>query len=107
VVQEVSEVPESNMTRSKSHRGDEDLKGMLREARSQIKALKRRLRQLEKNKHLWEENKLDDSEPEEFQEVKLSNCPDCKKGFLKNTDLNIKILITCTLCDYRKITNKI
>lgn len=93
------------MTRSKSSKPDEDLRGRLRELEKLNKALKRRLRSLEKNKHLWQENNLDEQELE-IPEAKEIKCKSCFSGTLIITDLGIKILHTCSNCGYRKIIKK-
>jgi ribosomal protein S27AE len=89
------------MARSKSHRDDEDLRGMLRQAKVEIKALKRRLRQLEKNKHIWEQYNLDSIDREEIEETKPTKCPECGDGTLIYVDLGIKHLMSCSNCKYR------
>ncbi len=89
------------MTKSRSHKDDEDLRGIIRELRSQNKALKRRLRDLEKSKHIYKELKLSEEEMEELVEEKKSSCPECGEGNLVYVDLGIKHLMSCDMCKYR------
>lgn len=89
------------MAKSRTHKDDEDLRGELREANKIIKALKKRLRQLERSKHMWEDNNLDDNEPV-VEEKRPDSCPHCKTGTLMSVDLGIKHLWTCDSCEYRK-----
>lgn len=95
------------MAKSKSHKEDEDLKGIIREKDRIIKALQKHVRKLEKEKHMWEKTKDDDDYyVVEKEEVKGTSCPKCKKGSLAFTDLGIKILKSCVTCGFRKTENK-
>ncbi len=89
------------MARSKSYRNEEDLKGLLRQLKAENKSLKRRLRQLEKNKHIWEEYLLEDEDQEVKKDTKEQRCPECGEGILSYVDLGIKHLMCCNQCKYR------
>lgn len=98
------------MSKSKSHRDDEDLKGLIREKDKLIKSLRKHIKKLEKERHSWEKTKLDD-EVDEMMEPRthnafVVNCHSCKRGELKTTDLGIKMLTSCSTCGYRKIAAK-
>ena len=94
------------MAKSKTHKDDEELKGKMRDLEKQNKALRKRLRQLEKNKHIWEENNLDETDPSfVIKPIETAVCPQCSKSLL-SFDLGIKILWSCTNCSYRKTQSK-
>lgn len=89
------------MARSKSHKDDENLRGEIRELKAQNKALKKRLRQLEKNKHIWEEYLVEEEDRSERKQNKQDMCPECGDGTLVYVDLGIKHLFSCSVCTYR------
>jgi hypothetical protein len=63
---------------SKDKNEVEHLKGELREANKVIKALKKRLKQLEKSKHIWQQYNLDSDEQETTEtaeEIMTNSCP--------------------------------
>lgn len=91
--------------KSKSHKEDEDFRGRIRELEKENRALRRRLKTLERNRRIWEQFNLDSDEnlPKE-EEFKLTpSCPSCKHGTLMLLDLGIKQLWTCSSCTFRKI----
>lgn len=98
------------MTRSKTYKKDEDLLGQIRELTKLNKSLRKRLRQLEKNKHIYNDLKLDYDElitdEDKGKESLVIKCPKCHIGHLQSTDLGIKLLTTCNSCLYRKTTLK-
>lgn len=98
------------MAKSKSHKEDEDLKGIIREKDRIIKALQKHVRKLEKEKHMWERTKDDDDEYYVVEKEEVNHkitCPKCKTGSIVASDMGIKILKTCSdLCGWRKTENK-
>ena len=95
------------MARKRTHKTDEDLRGTIRELTAENKALRRKLRQLEKSKHLWNLYSLEAEDKEETIEIKEIVCPECKAGVLVYVDLGIKELMSCSNCKYRtKAKNK-
>lgn len=96
------------MTRSKDHKDEENLRGQLREKDKIIRALKKHIRRLEKEKRQdqrEQEEREDDYVVEEPIPL-LPTCPKCKRGAIAFTDLGIKILKSCVQCGYRKIEEK-
>lgn len=95
--------------RAKSHKKDEDLRGELREIKKENSALRKRLKQLEKNRLVWEQYNLDadeESEQESTIKNKEVSCPSCQHGTLLSIDLGIRWLYTCSTCTFRKVTLK-
>lgn len=95
------------MAKSKSHKSDEELLGQIRELIKLNKSLRKRLRQLEKNKHIYNDLKLDYDELIEANNKQENirgpiKCPKCLIGHLNSTDLGIRMLIICNSCLYRK-----
>lgn len=92
------------MARTKSHKEDEDLKGIIRELRKENAALRRRLKKLERNRQIWEQYNLDADEMEIQEDIvpKETKCDACKEGTLMAIDLGLKYLTTCSNCKFRK-----
>lgn len=95
------------MSRSRKHNIDEleQLRAENRELKSQLKSLQRQLKKL--NKELRTEFDID----ELVEEITESNtpknkCSKCDKGKLVSTELGPRMIETCTLCDYRKVTKR-
>ena len=96
------------MAKSRSHRDEEDLKGRLREIEKENKALRKRLRKLERSRHIWQQYNLDADENHVPEEIKSEGpkCPSCEHGTLMLIDLGIKDLWSCSTCLYRKVALK-
>lgn len=86
-----------------THSEIEFYKGKVKELEKLNKALRRRLRQLEKRSHQYE-NIPDESE-EIIQIIETDMCPNCGKSKLGILDLNIRKFNVCTLCGFRKVIN--
>jgi len=81
------------MGRKRERNSDEYLKGKIRSLESEVRRLQKQLRQAEKSfQYLVEDD--------EIEEIK-NMCSDCGKGDLIYTDLKIKTLITCSICEFR------
>lgn len=89
------------MAKSREGKDDEFYKGELRKLRAENRSLKKRLHQLERSKHVYEDSLLNEDDPNEVQSQE-PKCPDCFKGNLVNTDMGPGTLISCTNCIYRK-----
>lgn len=72
------------------------------ELRSLVKSLRKRLKQLEKSKHIYLDKKEDEHVEQEIEQEEINKCPECYQGFIQTVDLGIRILHSCTLCDWRK-----
>ncbi len=73
-------------------------RGKLREVEAENRRLRKQLRSAEKSfEYLVEADSFENTEYD-------AKCPNCGKGELKFTDLKIKTLTTCSICDYRKTT---
>ena len=83
------------MTRSKTHKSDEDLLGTIRNQKAEIKRLKRKIKELEKDVLLKEDNKEDEQDEEQI-------CDNCGKGILTIIDIGIRRYSVCGLCKTRE-----
>lgn len=77
----------------------EYLRGQLKKLESENRQLKKRVKQLDRKAHFYED--LVDEGVEEI-EFKSERCPQCKEGVLFLLDLKHVKFHTCTECDYRK-----
>lgn len=87
---------------------DEYYRGKVRELEKENRALRKRLKQLEKNHHIYEDLKLND-EPEEIEirKPKKILCPSCNEGELfVAMSFDDKDIIGCTSCHYKKSIKK-
>lgn len=88
-------------TKSKTHSEVQHLQGRIRSLQKENRALKQKLKQLEK----WE-HALQGINPDETVEIPTKeiekNCPNCNSGHLQEMDFNFITLITCTVCDYNE-----
>lgn len=88
------------MPKKKEKDGVEYYKGKFREADKEVRNLRKRLKQLERSKHIYEsfieEPKL------EIEEDKPRKCPECAKGDLEEFDIVGRIFERCKICEYRK-----
>jgi ribosomal protein L44E len=76
----------------------EHLKGQLKERDKLVRQLRRRVRELGKKSHFYE-----DVVDEVVEEVEMrQSCPSCKKGDLHEMDFKYVILIKCNQCNYEK-----
>lgn len=87
------------MSKSKESKDEEYHKGIIRGLKKQLIKLqqenKRLLRELG-----YGQNKTE--KPRRTKEIE-DECQSCGKGLIKVSDLGIRKIISCTLCDYRKI----
>mgnify|MGYP003432054027 CR=1 FL=1 len=92
------------VSKQKSHKADEDLRGQVRQLKSVIRNLQKRLRQYEKLDH-YLEDAIEIVESEKAKEVEKEHvadkCPDCKKGDLRVLDLGRVAYLACDTCSYR------
>lgn len=73
--------------------------------RGEVKRLKKLVRQLQKSAHVYNNIKdLVEDPPDQEDDEKLI-CNECGKGEIKILDLGNKQVITCTICDHRKVLN--
>jgi predicted nucleic acid-binding Zn ribbon protein len=88
------------LPKKRDKNGEEFYRGKLREAQKQIRNLQRKVRELEKSQHMYEEI-LFDEEPEEQPKT----CPECGKGHLTTVDIVGRVFDKCDVCGYRKKIN--
>jgi hypothetical protein len=93
------------LARQKDKSETEHLRGELKEAQKIIKVLKKRLRTLEKSKHVWDQYNLDADENSapDFTDIKTTPCPDCHTGTVLKIDLGIKVIESCSICQWRRV----
>lgn len=84
------------MTRSRTHKADEDLLGIIRQQKAEIRNLKKRIRRLEKDL-LVNEHEDDESDAIEYE-----MCDKCGKGVIQILDLGIKQYAVCPICKDRQ-----
>jgi len=85
------------MGRKRDRNSDEWFRGRIRELQAEVRRLQKQLRSAEKSFEYLVEDDQDDEK---------DICENCGKGEIKVTDLKIKNLITCSICDFRKVENK-
>lgn len=91
------------MAKSREGKDIEFYRGEVRRLKSENRNLKKRLKQLEKSRHIYKELKLnEDEEPEYLPDIEVTLCQSCYKGNLVSTDLAHGVLITCSSCEFRK-----
>ena len=88
-------------TRQKTHNEIEHLQGEIRKLKSQNRFLKKRIKELEKWQHLYEDNFLETNEPEIII-PEVDTCPKCKDGAMEYKDFIHLQLMVCNVCDYRE-----
>lgn len=91
------------MAKSRHGKDEEFHRGIIRELRKEVKNLKQRIRQLERQQNNYY---TPQQEKEEIVE-KLPKCPGCGKGFLKEIEIVNRVFSVCNLCDYRSKTLKV
>lgn len=91
------------MPKKRDKSGEEFWRGKYREVSKENISLKKRIRQLEKNEHLYEEVILGDKDAA-FEEVYPTEplCLDCGKGKIKTINILDRIFEECDTCSYRK-----
>lgn len=97
------------MSKTRHAKPNEFYEEQIKTLRSHNRALKKRLRQLEKNNHVREELKLDKEVDEEierdnalaFKEPVLEQCPECSRHGIETVTIVGKLLKRCTICGYR------
>lgn len=90
------------MPKTKERDGVEYWKGKFREVQKENQHLKKRIRQLEKNEHMYEEVILGDKEVAFEETVREEPCFECGKGKLKVFNVLDRIFVECNICNYRK-----
>lgn len=82
------------------------LKSQNKELRKENRLLKRRLKELERNQHMYDQFGLGDPEEEPVQEIAptlMADCEECGKGHMNLTiDLGFKKIYDCPVCGHRK-----
>lgn len=82
-------------TQSKNRSELEYVRGQLKAVKRENKQLRKRLNQLEKQAHFYEET-IDDV----AEDINLDICPKCQKGVTSVIDLKHIIIEQCQQCDY-------
>lgn len=97
-----------DVSKKKTHKSDEDFRGEIRQLKSVIRNLQKRLRYYEKIDHMLEDamDVVDEERSKQFvEEVKADRCPDCTRGELRLVDLGRVSYTACTICNYRVKTH--
>lgn len=85
------------MTRSRTHKTDEDLLGLVRQLKAENRNLKKRIRQLEKQTN----NFSDDTEEDEHKDIALEKCTECTDGELEHKLVFGRSWKQCNNCTFR------
>jgi len=97
------------MTRKRTHSELEHLRGEVRRLKAENRSLTRKLKQLEKQEHMFEESDYtgqdDTVEETSVDDTRVEFCPDCRRGALQTLDLGKFIYKTCPVCQWRNKTN--
>lgn len=100
----------NKVAKSKSGRNDEDLKGENRLLRKQLKLAQKETGQLRKRLAKYEnivDNYVTESEPDYSNVPVFDNyCVHCSKGIKQEVDLGARLLVSCSVCDYREVIKK-
>ena len=86
-------------TKNKSHSEVEHLRGENKKLKSENRQLKRRLSQLVKEAHFYEN--IVEEETEDIK-IKRNTCKLCGKGILEELDLTHIVVVRCDTCDFRE-----
>lgn len=97
------------MARSKHAKPEEFYNEQITKLKSENKSLRKRLRQLEKNKHVYKELKLDEEADQEVErdevlrntEPRLEICDNCFRRGLEEIKIVNRKFKSCTLCNWR------
>lgn len=88
-------------TKNKTHNEAEHLNGIIKKQKSEIRNLKKRVKELERHQHLYEDKILDEEEPELVLD-KVEKCGVCGKGHLQFQDFKYVKYMICNTCDFRE-----
>lgn len=96
------------MAQSRSKSSEENLRGIIKQLKSQVRNLKKELARQGKREHLHadleelEQEHLIREEYEDKNKEEVNNCPDCgsKLNFI---DLGPRKMFKCSQCKYRKV----
>lgn len=92
------------MAKSREGRPIEFYLSQIRELEAENKSLRRRLKNLEKKEHIFDDNK-DNEEPTELpigeQNNKQLRCTSCGKGSLEIFEVMGRVFSTCPICGNR------
>jgi len=84
-------------TKNKSRSELEHVRGQLKAVRRENRQLRKRLKELERQAHFYEET-IDDV----AEDIDLDTCPKCQKGQTVVIDLKHLILVSCNQCEYKE-----
>ena len=77
--------------------------GIIRELTSEVRNLRKRLRQVEKMEYKYEEIVNEALENGEIEiKTKKNYCPHCGKGQIKEIDLNHLLIKRCSICGHEE-----
>lgn len=95
------------MPKKRAKSSEEYYKGIIRELEKENKSLKRRVKELERKEHFYDDAQdeeistdTEDTHPTFFKPTRT--CPDCGKGKLKEFELIGRHYEECQICEYRR-----
>jgi DNA repair exonuclease SbcCD ATPase subunit len=74
----------------------------VRELEKENKHLHRRIKELEKHAHMYEQGQELEEASDTEDTPRKRTCPDCGKGKLDVVSIVGRVFESCDLCDYRK-----
>jgi tRNA(Ile2) C34 agmatinyltransferase TiaS len=97
------------VAKSRESKDNEFYLSQIRSLRAENKSLRKRLKQLEKNEHIYADFKLDDEEIDLEPEVKSkkSKCDQCGDGEIQELNIAGRLIYKCNSCSYRSKAIKI
>ena len=93
-------------TKQKTHNELEHLRGIVRQQKSIIRNLKKRLKELERREYYYDNKDILDEEDKHIETEQIGDCPQCGKGTLSESDLFFLVIKKCDHCDYEEKTKK-
>lgn len=89
------------MAKSKHGRSQEFYLGEIRKLKSENKSLKRRLKDLQKHEHMYEDNQLLEEEVPDCKVSLKEKCSECNEGFIEEMIILDRLIYKCTKCLWR------
>jgi len=92
-------------SRNRSHSEVEHLRGLTRELKAEVRNLKKRLKELERKEHIFDNPPQDSDYSSDSEDTHVVLCSECGKGVLKLLDLGNFKYSVCSVCGDRRKLN--
>jgi hypothetical protein len=96
------------MPKKRAKNGEEFWRGRVRELEKENRSLKKRIKQIQKKEHIFDDSNSQDTEvaidsEDTYPDLKrLNPCNECGKGFIEEYEIMGKVIGTCNICGDRK-----